>query len=75
MSTLKALSVTAKRSLIAAHTHVEARESGNVPAYYDELYSSFPKARMARGCACYNEYADLGFTDSDIKMMYKAVAL
>lgn len=75
MSTLRALSTTAKRSLIAAHTFVQALESGNVPAYYEELYSSFPQSRRAGGCAIYNEFKDLGFTDSDIKAMYKEAGL
>lgn len=75
MTTLTTLSTTAKRTLILAQTHVQAMNTGNVPAYYAERYSSHPKERMARGCACYNEYASLGYTANDIELLYRAIAI
>lgn len=66
MASLSTLSVTAKRTMNTAHIYIQALNAGDVPAYYKERYSSFPQARMARGCAMYNELLAFGFTDKDI---------
>lgn len=71
MSELRSLSTGAKRTLILANTYINALESHSVPAYYDEMHSSHARVHMARGAACYNNYRDLGYTNADIRTMYK----
>ena len=75
MTKLTALSTSAKRTLILAHTHVQALKTGNVLAYYEDSYSSHSSERMARGCACFNEYVSLGYSATDIELLYRAIAI